>query len=83
MTAQFALTEALARLADEGRRPVCSDDSEDLWFADDPAGRARAAQLCTGCPVNLECYAASAEVGERFGVWGGIDRSRRTGVSRS
>ncbi|HEY6686909.1 MAG TPA: WhiB family transcriptional regulator [Propionibacteriaceae bacterium] len=46
-----------------------------LWLSEHDADRAEAAILCVGCPVQLECWAAAAARDERFGVWGGIDRT--------
>ncbi len=46
-----------------------------MWLSDDASDRAQAASWCVGCPVLVECGAAADEHGERFGTWGGTDRT--------
>jgi hypothetical protein len=76
MTAAEQLTRALVDLATEGRRPRCGEPGgHELWCSDDAADRAQAARWCTGCPVLDECGAAADEHDERFGVFGGVDRT--------
>lgn len=78
MTATEELTMALVKLASEGRRPACGDWRENNpWLSDDPRLRAMAARWCRGCPVLELCGAAAVERKERFGVWGGRDRTPR------
>jgi hypothetical protein len=70
------LTMALVKLAARGRRPRCGEPADHgLWLSEDLAERELAARLCAGCPVLAECGAAAEASGERFGVWGGRDRS--------
>jgi len=45
------------------------------WTSDDADDRAQAARWCLGCPVLDECGAAADEHDERFGVFGGRDRT--------
>lgn len=76
MTAAEQLTRALVSLATEGRRPRCGEaGSHEMWLSDDATDRAQAASWCVGCPVLVECGAAADEHGERFGVFGGRDRT--------
>jgi len=75
MTAAEALTRRLVGLATEGRRPRCGEPGGHEWLSDDATDRAQAASWCTGCPVLVECGAAADEHGERFGVFGGTDRT--------
>lgn len=78
MNAAEELQRALVRLAAAGGRPRCGDWSETSpWLADDPRLRELAAKWCAGCPVIVECDAAAVENKERFGVWGGRDRTKR------
>jgi hypothetical protein len=70
-------TKALDRLAAAGQKIPCSD-SADLWLSESQHARAEAARLCRGCPVIAECRAAAKARGERFGVWGGKDFTRKT-----
>lgn len=77
-TASDVLTRALLNLANRGGRPRCSDPgTHQLWLSEDAAERALAATWCAGCPVLAECRDAAAANGERFGVWGGVDRTRK------
>ncbi len=76
MTAAEQLTRALVAIADHGRRPRCGEPGgHEMWLSDDATERAQAARWCTGCPVLVECGAAADEHGERFGVFGGRDRT--------
>jgi len=76
MTAAEQLTRALVGLATEGRRPRCGEPGgHAMWLSDDPADRAQAARWCAGCPVLAGCGAAADEHDERFGVFGGVDRT--------
>jgi hypothetical protein len=74
--AQARLTRALLDLASPGLRTHCSQpEIHSWWLSDSQQEREVAAKLCRGCPVLREC----AEVGryERFGVFGGMDRTPR------
>lgn len=74
MTEYGPFTRALITLASQGGRPPCGTWAEhNLWLSEDHEERARAAKLCTGCPVIVECGEAAEANGERFGVWGGAD----------
>ncbi|HLR96573.1 MAG TPA: WhiB family transcriptional regulator, partial [Jiangellaceae bacterium] len=66
------------RTGDEWRSmAACRGMETDLFY---PEGRGRtlhdreavAKQVCASCPVAAHCRAAAAEVGERFGIWGGL-----------
>jgi hypothetical protein len=70
------LTRALVTLASRGLRTHCSQlEIHSRWLSDSQQEREVAAKLCRSCPVLREC----AEVGryERFGVFGGVDRTPR------
>jgi hypothetical protein len=71
------LTKALADLAAHGLRQHCADpELSHLWLSDHADERAVAAILCAGCPVELLCWDAARARDERFGVWGGVDRTQ-------
>ena len=54
-----------------GRLPVCEPDEA---HSDDRDERTRVAEeLCPICPIRIECRAAGTW--ERWGVWGGVDRT--------
>lgn len=46
----------------------------DLWF-DQPS---TAASWCAECPVARQCADFAERLGEKFGVWGGVDREHLT-----
>jgi len=72
------LARALVALAAQGERPRCGDSATHrLWTSDSPEDRQLAATWCNGCLVLTECGTAAEATGERFGVWGGVDRSPR------
>lgn len=76
MTASDALTAALVRMAADGNRPPCGEYGRgELWLSDDDDDRRLAAGWCLGCPIIAECHDAAEEMGERFGVWAGVDRT--------
>jgi hypothetical protein len=71
------LTLGLINLAARGLRTNCSDpETSHMWLSEIDSERGQAAILCSGCPVELECWAAAAARDERFGVWSGQDRTR-------
>jgi hypothetical protein len=78
-----ALTRALLNLKARGLRAHCQDsDVGGWWLSEDEDERARAARRCGGCPVFAECGEAARVRNERFGVWGGRDRTRRPGIAK-
>lgn len=75
-----ALTKALITLVSAGTRPRCGDpDTHDLWTSEHYEDRVVAARWCAGCPVLDACRQAAETNDERFGVWGGIDRTPAKG----
>lgn len=74
----LSLLHALADLDDTDRVVPCEVDPD--GFYDDRRGvRALAVPLCRDCPVLTACGAYADAAGERFGVWGGRDRSAAMG----
>jgi Transcription factor WhiB len=83
-TATTKLNTALITMASRGDRPRCSDPIDHAkWTSEDQHDRDTAAAWCNGCNVMLLCGAAATERDERWGVWGGIDRSIRPGRKKS
>ena len=75
MTARDDLDRALLDLAVDGRRPRCAEPADhELWTSDDRAERARAAELCTACPLLRPCAAAAEEERDTWTTRGGVDR---------
>ncbi len=58
-------------------------DSSMFFHPDGERGRARmqreqrAKEMCRQCPVIQECRSHALEVGEPYGVWGGLSESER------
>jgi WhiB family redox-sensing transcriptional regulator len=58
-------------------------DSSVFFHPDGERGRARAQrewrakQLCRTCPVIAQCRAHALEVGEVYGIWGGLSEGER------
>lgn len=78
LSAWAALGDALDRLADDGRAPVCAS-RPDQWSSDArPSARADAAEACRYCPIRSACDAFATTNFETHGVWGGTDRTRTT-----
>lgn len=44
-----------------------------LWFSDYQGDRARAAGLCSPCPLLAACQTFGLKTRQEWGVWGGID----------
>ena len=79
MSAQeIILSRALVGLLNRGAAPPCRADKATLnrWTSDDPDERQWAAWRCAPCTILDACHAAADETPERFGVWGGIDRTQ-------
>ncbi len=77
MTAAEALTLALLELAEQGHATPCQGRRRDRWTSECAEDRAWAAAVRVGlrCEVLEACSAAAVEHDERFGVWGGRDRT--------
>ncbi len=72
------LALALAGLLAEGNRPPCGDGSG-AWTSEDRDERTMAARACMPCPLLTVCREAADSTKERFGVWGGRDRTQPAG----
>ena len=70
------LLARLSREATENAHSVPCWADPDAFLSDSSAMRAEAARACGRCPVRALCgeYAETAD--ERFGVWGGEDRTK-------
>ena len=73
----LALTRALAEHA--GRVPCTGDDR---FHDDDRKVRAQVLNHCADCPVLAPCHTYAEVADERWGVWGGTDRTRHPGSYR-
>lgn len=70
--AWLALNKALEAC---GGVPCRERERNRLWISEERADREQAVARCADCPVLALCRTAGRF--ERFGVWGGIDRSPR------
>jgi hypothetical protein len=78
------LTRALLDMAARGERTHCSDPtSHHLWLSEHETERAIAVMLCDHCPVLTVCRDTAEQRDERWGVWGGVDRSIRPGPKKA
>jgi hypothetical protein len=83
-TATTKLNTALITMASQGSRPRCADPIDhQLWTSEDQHDRDLAATWCNGCQVLSLCHQAADERDERWGVWGGRDRSAPPGRKRA
>jgi hypothetical protein len=82
--ASDALTIALLNMAAIGERTHCSDPTtHHLWLSEHDTERAAAVMLCDHCPVLTVCRDTAELRDERWGVWGGVDRSIRPGRKKA
>ncbi|MGH3803345.1 MAG: WhiB family transcriptional regulator [Pseudonocardiaceae bacterium] len=65
-------------------RALCRTNPSDVFFGPDSESRAtrsrrekQAKELCRSCPVRHECLRHALDVGEPYGVWGGLTESDR------
>lgn len=60
-------------------RAACRGAGPAMWFPDRghplSVGSVAAKAVCAGCPVRAECGIAG--LGERTGIWGGLDGAER------
>lgn len=82
-TASGPLTGALLQLAVTGCRPRCSDpETHGYWLSEAKAERDQAVAWCSGCPILDNCRQNAELLDEPFGVWGGVDRTKRPAKTR-
>lgn len=59
---------------------ACRGQGPELWFPANGEPTAEALELCQGCPVHVECFAAGLI--ERHGVWAGTSEEARRRLRR-
>src|SRR6476661_6421447 len=90
LTLTVRLLKPHSDLWDWQTRALCRTIRTDVFFGPDSENRAmrsrrekQAKDLCRSCPVRHECLRHALDVGEPYGVWGGLTESdRRFGVNR-
>ncbi len=60
----------------------CRGPHADRWTSDDAEERQAAAYMCAACPITQRCSTYANTAGEKFHVWAGVDRTRRTAATR-
>ena len=70
-----------SRWQDQG---ACANQDTTSWFVRNESSSLGepAKQVCGTCPVRRDCLAASLVFGEKYGVWGGLDRHQRAALSQ-
>ena len=60
----------------------CAGSISEWWISEDAELRSKAAELCGGCPVLIQCRTYAHEAGERFNVWAGVDLTHHPKIGR-
>jgi len=56
----------------------CRGADADLFFPERGASTRKAKAICAECQVRQECLEFAIQIGEKFGIWGGMsERERR------
>jgi WhiB family redox-sensing transcriptional regulator len=57
---------------------ACRGVDPDVFYPVTTTGVKRAQQYCDGCPVRVDCLMFAINLGEEWGIWGGLtERDRR------
>lgn len=60
----------------------CRGADADLFFPERGASTRKAKSICGECQVRAECLDFAIEIGEKFGIWGGMSERERRKVRR-
>ena len=60
----------------------CRGADADLFFPERGASTRKAKSICGACEVRGECLDYAIEMGEKFGIWGGLSERERRRVRR-
>lgn len=71
-----ALLRELAEAARTAPDSVACHAHPDAFTSEFATERERATRLCQGCPIRDLCGRYAAAARERWGVWGGADRTK-------
>jgi WhiB family redox-sensing transcriptional regulator len=63
-------------------RALCREIGGDIWFPESRESADPAKKICARCPVAQECFEYSLEIGEEFGIWGGVSEKGRRDIRR-
>lgn len=73
-SALAALHRVLDGLRAKQTPPPC--DGDERFTAESPAEREQVLEACRPCPIRAACFTAGRN--QKWGIWGGIDRSTDT-----
>lgn len=62
---------------------VCAQTDPEIFFPEKGGSTKEAKGLCTTCTVRADCLEYALDVGERFGIWGGVSERERRRLERS
>lgn len=60
----------------------CRGADADLFFPERGASTRKAKAICAECEVKAECLDYAIDIGEKFGIWGGMSERERRKVRR-
>jgi WhiB family redox-sensing transcriptional regulator len=60
----------------------CRGADADLFFPERGASTRKAKAICSECQVRAQCLDFAIEIGEKFGIWGGMSERERRRVRR-
>ena len=68
-------------------RAACIDQNPELFFPTGITGTAllqleQAKRVCEACPVREDCLRWAMELGQDYGVWGGVSEEERRSLKR-
>jgi WhiB family redox-sensing transcriptional regulator len=66
---------------------ICKGTDPDLFFPVGTTGQAllqiaRAKEVCSECPVQVDCLDYAIETNQDSGIWGGLDEEQRRAIRR-
>ncbi len=60
----------------------CRGADADLFFPERGASTRKAKAICAECEVRTQCLDYAIDIGEKFGIWGGMSERERRKVRR-
>ncbi|MFO7293053.1 MAG: WhiB family transcriptional regulator [Actinomycetes bacterium] len=60
----------------------CRGADADLFFPERGASTRKAKAICAECQVRQECLEFAIQIGEKFGIWGGMSERERRKIRR-
>ena len=61
---------------------LCNDVDQDIFFPERGASTRLAKAVCRRCEVQEECLEYAVNIGEKFGIWGGLSERERRGIRK-